>query len=338
MISKMKPVDVNGGGGSRLAIVFNGSPLFSGAAGSGESEIRRWILENDWLEAIVALPDQLFYNTGISTYFWILTNRKAPDHKGKVVLLDARDSWVKMRKSLGDKRKELGDGMNGRPDHIADITRLYAEAVHVAKDATHPLHGKIKVFANEDFGYQRITVERPLKLRFEVTEETLTALGEAKPVAKLERSEEFVAALRTLLGSVWMTKSEAFIALKDAVVEAGLTWPSGAPFVKAVRETVGVRDPEGEIQKIKGEPEPDADLRDYENVPLSEDVEDYLKREVLPHVADAWIDHTKTKIGYEIPFTRHFYVYKPPRPLAEIDAELKSLEAEIQTLLVEVTE
>ncbi|MFG2900227.1 N-6 DNA methylase [Streptomyces zaomyceticus] len=338
MISKMKPVDVNGGGGSRIAIVFNGSPLFSGAAGSGESEIRRWILENDWLEAIVALPDQLFYNTGISTYFWILTNRKDPDHKGKVVLLDARDQWVKMRKSLGDKRKELGDGTNGRPDHIGDITRLYAEAAQVAKDPEHPLHGKVKVFANEDFGYQRITVERPLKLRFEVTEETLAALAEAKPVARLERSEEFVAAVRTLLGSSWTTKSNAFIALKDAVVAAGLTWPSGAPFAKAVRETIGVRNPEGEVQKVKGAPESDADLRDYENVPLGEDVEGYLKREVLPHVPDAWIDHTKTKFGYEIPFTRHFYVYKPPRPLAEIDSELKSLEAEIQALLGEVTE
>ncbi|MER5661776.1 type I restriction-modification system subunit M [Streptomyces mirabilis] len=338
MISKMKPVDVNGGAGSRIAIVFNGSPLFTGAAESGESNIRRWILENDWLEAIVALPDQLFYNTGISTYFWILTNRKDADHKGKVVLLDARDQWQKMRKSLGDKRKELGDGTNGRPDHIADITRLYAEAAQVAKDPEHPLHSKVKLFANEDFGYQRITVERPLKLRFEVTEETLAALAEAKPVARLERNEEFVAAVRTLLGSSWTTKSEAFITLKDAVVAAGLTWPSGAPFAKAVRETIGVRDPEGEVQKVKGAPEPDGDLRDYENVPLGEDVEDYLKREVLPHVADAWIDHTKTKIGYEIPFTRHFYVYKPPRPLAEIDAELKSLEAEIQALLGEVTE
>jgi type I restriction enzyme M protein len=338
MISKMKPVDVNGGGGSRIAIVFNGSPLFTGAAESGESNIRRWILENDWLEAIVALPDQLFYNTGISTYFWILTNRKDADHKGKVVLLDARDQWQKMRKSLGDKRKELGDGTNGRPDHIGDITRLYAEALQVAGDPEHALHGKVKVFWNEDFGYQRITVERPLKLRFEVTEETLAALAEAKPVAKLERSEEFVAAVRTLLGSSWTTKSDAFIALKDAVVAAGLTWPSGAPFAKAVRETIGVRDPEGEVQKVKGALEPDADLRDYENVPLGEDVEEYLKREVLPHVPDAWIDHTKTKIGYEIPFTRHFYVYKPPRPLGEIDAELKSLEAEIQALLGEVTE
>ncbi|MFE1951987.1 N-6 DNA methylase [Streptomyces sp. NPDC059524] len=331
MLSKMKPVDMNGGGGSRIAIVFNGSPLFTGAAESGESNIRRWILENDWLEAIVALPDQLFYNTGISTYFWILTNRKAPDHKGKVVLLDARDYWVKMRKSLGDKRKELS------AQHIREITELYGEAVQVAGDAEHPLHGKVKVFANEDFGYQRITVERPLKLRFEVTEETLAALAESKVVAKLEGAEEFVAALRPLLGSSWLAKQEAFVAMTDAVVAAGLTWPKGAPFAKAVREAVGVRDPEGEVQTVKGAPEPDADLRDFENVPLGEDVEEYLTREVLPHVPDAWIDHSKTKVGYEIPFTRHFYVYEPPRPLAEIDAELKALEAEIQGLLGEVT-
>jgi len=338
MIAHMKPVDVEGKGGSRIAIVFNGSPLFTGSAGSGESEIRRWILENDWLEGIVALPDQLFFNTGISTYFWVLTNRKSADHKGKVVLLDARDQWVKMRKSLGDKRKELGDGKNGKPNHIADITRLYGEALEAAKDENHPQHGKVKVFANTDFGYQRITVERPLKLRFEVTEETLAALAAAKPVQKLEQSEEFAEAVRTLLGSSWRTKSEAFVALKDAVVAAGLLWPTGAPFAKTLRETIGVRDPEGEVQLIKGAPEPDSELRDYENVPLGEDVGEYLKREVHPHVPDAWIDHSKTKVGYEIPFTRHFYVYEPPRPLAKIDAELKALEAEIQGLLGEVTE
>ncbi|MEU9760462.1 class I SAM-dependent DNA methyltransferase [Streptomyces sp. NPDC047987] len=373
MISKMKPVDVNGGGGSRIAIVFNGSPLFTGAAGSGESEIRRWILENDWLEAIVALPDQLFYNTGISTYFWILTNRKDAQHKGKVVLLDARDQWVKMRKSLGDKRKELGDGTGGKPNHIADITRLYGDAVAAAADAEHPLHGKVKVFDNSAFGYQRITVERPLKLRFELTEETLAALLASKPVQKwaeerfLPREPELAAkakarrklteeeetlfrklaesetqvlgdALSPLLGSEWATKSEAQVAVRNAMAEAGVQGPTGAPFTKALRDAVGVRDPEGEVQTVKGSSEPDSELRDYENVPLGEDVEEYLKREVHPHVPDAWIDHTKTKVGYEIPFTRHFYVYEPPRPLAEIDAELKALEAEIQALLGEVTE
>ncbi|GHA53332.1 class I SAM-dependent DNA methyltransferase [Streptomyces anthocyanicus] len=331
MISKMKPVDVNGGGGSRLAIVFNGSPLFTGAAGSGESEIRRWILENDWLEGIVALPDQLFYNTGISTYFWILTNRKSPDHKGKVVLLDARDQWQKMRKSLGDKRKQLGS------DHIATVVKLYGEALAVADNTEHPLHGKVKVFRNEDFGYQRITVERPLKLRFEVTEETLAALAASKPIQKLPQAAALADAFKSLMGTTWGTKQEAWLALKDAVVQAGGTWPTGAPFNKALREVVGVRDPEGEVQLVKGQPEPDGELRDYENVPLGGDVEEYMKREVHPHVPDTWIDHTKTKIGYEIPFARRFYVYEPPRPLAEIDAELKALEAEIEGLLGEVT-
>ncbi|WP_338702293.1 class I SAM-dependent DNA methyltransferase [Streptomyces sp. Q6] len=374
MLSKMKPVDVNGGGGSRVAIVFNGSPLFTGAAGSGESEIRRWILENDWLEAIVALPDQLFYNTGISTYFWILTNRKSPEHKGKVVLLDARDQWVKMRKSLGDKRKELGDGENGKPNHIADITKLYGEAITAAADPSHAMHAKVKVFDNTAFGYQRITVERPLKLRFELTDETLSALLVSKPMqkqaedvalkslpetakkvagrrkltddeaaelAKLVDAElqPFNDALSSLLGQTWPTFSEAQVAFTTAAAEGGLALPKGVTFKKALRDAIGVRDPEGEVQKLKGHAkEPDPDLRDYENVPLDDDVETYLTREVHPHVPDAWIDHTKTKIGYEIPFTRHFYVYEPPRPLAEIDAELKALESEIQALLGEVTE
>ena len=210
--------------------------------------------------------------------------------------------------------------------------------MQVAGDPEHPQHGKVKVFGNEDFGYRRITVERPLKLRFEVTEETLAALADAKPIQKLDRPDAFVAALRPLIGKTWWTKAEAWLALKDAVVSAGLTWPTGAPYSKALRDAIGVRDPQGEVQTVKGQPEPDSDLRDYENVPLDEDVEEYLAQEVLPHVPDAWIDHTKTKIGYEIPFTRHFYVYEPPRPLAEIDAELKALEAGIQALLNEVTE
>lgn len=331
MISKMKPVTVDGKGGSRVAIVFNGSPLFTGAAGSGESRIRQWILENDWLEGIVALPDQLFYNTGISTYFWILTNRKANGNRGKVVLLDARDQFAKMRKSLGDKRKCL------TKDQIKTITHLYAEALDAARDAEHPMHAKVKVFANEDFGYHRITVERPLKLRFEVTEETLTELAASKPIQKATNAEVLATALKPLVGQVWPTKREAWDALRKTMAEAGVLWPSGTPFQKAMREVIGVRDPDGEVQLVKGSPEPDPELRDYENVPLDEDTEEYLRREVLPHVPDAWIDHDKTKIGYEIPFIRHFYVYKPPRPLAEIDAELKALESEIQALLGEVT-
>jgi type I restriction enzyme M protein len=329
MLSKMKE---RSAGGGRVAIVFNGSPLFTGAAESGESRIRKWILENDWLEAIVALPDQLFYNTGISTFFWILTNRKDADHEGKVVLLDAREYWQKMRKSLGDKRKMLS------PEQIKEITRLYGEALHVAEDPDNPLHSKVKVFQNADFGYRRITVERPLKLRFDLTEETLAALEASKPVQKMDERTEFIDALHPLIGSTWPTKADAIEALTQAVVKAGLLWPTSTAFTKAFRDTIGIRDPEGEVQRDRKGVEPDPELRDFENVPLDEDVEEYLKREVLPHVPDAWIDHTKTKVGYEIPFTRHFYVYKPPRPLAEIDAELKALEAEIQSLLSEVTE
>ncbi|MEV4522465.1 type I restriction-modification system subunit M [Micromonospora tulbaghiae] len=322
MISKMKrPED----GGSRLAIVFNGSPLFTGAAGSGESEIRRWILENDLLEGIVALPDQLFYNTGISTYFWILTNRKDPARRRKVVLLDGRDYWTKMRKSLGDKRKMLTE------EHIDDLTKAYVNALAIADDPEHPQHAKVKVFKTTDFGYQRITVERPLRLRFEVTEETVALLAEAKAALKYAERETLLATAKSLIGTSSAARAEFAMKLNGlgklpAAVE------------KAVWEAFSISDPEGEVQTDrKGNPLPDPDLRDNENVPLDEDIHDYLKREVLPHVPDAWVDETKTRIGYEIPFTRHFYVYTSPRPLSDIDAEIKSLEAEVQALLAEVT-
>ena len=328
MISKMEPVE---GKGCRLAIVFNGSPLFTGAADSGESNIRKWILENDWLEGIVALPDQLFYNTGISTYFWILSNRKDPALAGKVILLDARDQWEKMRKSLGDKRKMISDG------EIEHITQVYGEALAVAADPEHPDHKRVKVFSTRDFGYQRITVERPLKQRFELTDDTLAALESSKALAKWDGRDVFIDALRQSAGSVWWTKRDAEPGLINAARSGGALFPTSAPLVKAIWAAVSVSDPDGEVQQVKGTPLPDPDLRDYENVPLGEDVNAYFAREVLPHVPDAWIDHDKTKIGYEIPFTRHFYVYTPPRPLAEIDAELRDLESQIQKLLGEVT-
>jgi type I restriction enzyme M protein len=328
MISKMEPVE---GKGCRLAIVFNGSPLFTGAAGSGESEIRRWILENDLLEGIVALPDQLFYNTGISTYFWILSNRKRRELRGQVILLDARDQWEKMRKSLGDKRKQVSAAQ------IEHITKLYMSALKVAADQAHANHAKVKVFKTTDFGYHRITVERPLKLRFEVTEDTLAAIESAKPLAKWEGRDALVEALRDVIGTVWWTKDEAHAELLTAAMAGGALWPSNAPYQKALWAAIGVADPDGEVQKDKNGPLPDPDLRDYENVPLAEDIQAYFAREVTPHVPDAWIDHDKTKVGYEIPFTRHFYVYTPPRPLAEIDAELRDLEQQIQKLLGEVT-
>ncbi|MEY9963411.1 type I restriction enzyme M protein [Streptacidiphilus sp. MAP12-16] len=329
MISKMEPAE---GKGSRLGIVFNGSPLFTGAAESGESKIRQWILENDLLEGIVALPDQLFYNTGISTYFWILSNRKPAKLRNMVILLDARDQWEKMRKALGDKRKKIND------DQIKHITALYVDALTVANDADHPDHAKVKVFGTRDFGYYRITVERPLKLRFEITEDTLAALAEAKPLAKWDGSERLIAALRGVVGSVWWTKREATNGLHAAVAEVGAEWPKAAAVLKGIWGAVAVSDPDGEVQKDKdGTPLPDPDLRDYENIPLDADIDAYFAREVTPHVADAWIDRDKTKVGYEIPFTRHFYVYTPPRPLAEIDAELRELETRIQQLLGVVT-
>ena len=237
LVSKMRPTS---DGGSRFGIVLNGSPLFTGAAGSGESEIRRYLLENDLVEAIIGLPTDMFYNTGISTYVWVVSNRKPAARKGKVQLIDASSFFQKMRKSLGSKRKELA------PAHIDDITRLFGEFREETRDGV-PIS---RIFRNEDFGYRTITVERP------------------------ERDD------------------------KGRVVL-------------------------GQKGKAKGKPQPDANLRDTENVPLTQEVEAYFQREVLPHAPDAWIDHEKTKVGYEIPFNRHFYVFKPPRPLAEIDADLK---------------
>jgi type I restriction enzyme M protein len=229
-------------GGSRFGIVLNGSPLFTGGAGSGESEIRRYMLENDLVEAIIALPTDMFYNTGISTYVWIVSNRKPKARKGKVQLIDASSFWQKMRKSLGSKRKELS------PEHIDDITRLFGNFEELTRQVDGSPVPISRIFANDAFGYHTITVERP------------------------ERDADGKVVLAT-----------------------------------------------------KGKPVPDASLRDTENVPLSEDIKAYFKREVLPHAPDAWIDPDKTKVGYEIPFNRHFYVFKPPRPLAEIDAELKGV-------------
>jgi type I restriction enzyme M protein len=251
LLSKMRPA---ADGGSRFGIVLNGSPLFTGGAGSGESEIRRYVLENDLVEAIIALPTDMFYNTGISTYVWIVSNRKPAPRKGKVQLIDASGFWQKMRKSLGSKRRELS------PEHIEEITRLFGAFEEVTRDGA-PVS---RIFRNEDFGYRTITVERPSR---------------------------------------------------DA---------DG----KVVLGTKG---------KGKGKPVPDADLRDTENVPLSEDVEAYFEREVLPHAPDAWIDNEKTKVGYEIPFNRHFYVFKPPRPLSEIDAELKGVTDRILTMIAELS-
>jgi len=247
LISKMRPANE---GGSRFGIVLNGSPLFTGGAGSGESEIRRFVLESDLVEAIIGLPTDMFYNTGISTYIWILSNRKPEHRKGLLQLIDASGFWQKMRKSLGSKRKQLSD------EHIAEITRLFGQFIE-ASDGKKPIS---RIFKNRDFGYKTITVERPLR------------------------------------------DADGNIVL-------------------------------GEKGKLKGKRQPDSRLRDTENVPLADDVESYFQREVLPHAPDAWIDHDKTKVGFEIPFNRHFYVFEPPRPLAEIDADLKQCTDRILTMI-----
>jgi len=334
MIAKMKPAAE---GGSRLAIVFSGSPMFSGAAESGESEIRRWIIENDWLEGIVALPDQLFYNTGISTYFWVLTNRKAPERQGKVVLLDARDQWTKMRKSLGEKRKEMTDAQ------IAEITRLYHDALDASGDEP-----RVKVFDNVDFGYQRITVERPMRRRWTMTDDAIAAItnskaflamanppkGASDPAAAVHDGEQVQQRLTAVLEGLRDCSEDLEAAfdkrLSHVLGQAGLTIP--ANLRKTILTAAAQPDPDAPIiTNRKGQPLPDPDLRDNENVPLTESVDAYLICEVLPHVPDAWVDETKTKTGYEIPFTRHFYTYTPPRPVVEIDAEIDAVEAEIQS-------
>ena len=361
MLSKMQSVDE---GGSRIAIVFNGSPLFTGDAGGGESNIRRWIIGSDWLEAIVALPDQLFYNTGISTYIWVLTNRKAPHRTGQVQLIDGRQFFVKMRKSLGNKRNELSQ------EQIDDLTRIHGnfqdgETRDLTDEdpVTHQPRTRprivSKVFANEDFGYRKITVERPLRLNFAATPERIARIEDERAFQNLARSRKhsgpahdaevaegkerqeaihgLLRALARMTGEEVMRDREMLaIALKHACRAAGLRLSTAER--KVVLSALSERDPQAEVcRNRRGEPEPDPELRDTETVPLREDIDAYMAREVLPHVPDAWVDLSKTKIGYEIPLNRHFYVYEPPRPLDAIKADLQELEREIAGLLAEVT-
>ena len=382
MIDKMRRAEE---GGSRIGIVFNGSPLFTGDAGSGESEIRRWIIENDWLEAVVALPDQLFYNTGISTYIWVLTNRKEAHRKGKVQLIDARNHWVPMEKSLGNKRRRVGDPSDKPkdPDYIGDITSLHGQfqegasrwvlfdrdgkvltvvATAPGGDAPEGQQWKqlvvSKVFDNDDFGFHKITVERPLRLNFHASPERLARLEEEtafKNLAVSTKKDEAahqldIAAgkkrqqqIRDLLAAFAQRHPEQIDDRKvflDSLkpVDRELAVRLTAPELKAVVSALSERDENAEICRNRdGEAEPDAELRDTENVPLKESIQAYFEREVLPHVPDAWVDHSKTKVGYEIPLNRHFYRYEPPRDLAVIAAEIKDLETDIIRLLAEVT-
>jgi type I restriction enzyme M protein len=324
LVSKMRdPRD----GGSRIGIILNGSPLFTGGAGSGESEIRRYLLQNDLVEAIVALPTDMFYNTGIATYVWILSNHKSAARQDKVQLIDGSQHYAKMRKSLGSKRQHITE------DQISELVRLYGSFEQTAQS---------KIFPIDAFGYRRITVERPLRLNFQTSAERITKVLEEKALQKLDNAaqQHLLAALQTMNASVLHRNREQFSKLlKKALTAHGVS--ISAPEQKALLNALSERDPEADICMNKGQPEADAGLRDNENVPLGESVYDYFQREVIPHVPDAWIDKSKTDaldgevgiVGFEIPFNRHFYVFQPPRPLAEIDRDLKACTDRIKQMI-----
>jgi type I restriction enzyme M protein len=318
LVKKMRPTQ---DGGGRIGLVLNGSPLFTGNAGSGESEIRRYLLEQDLVEAIIALPTDMFYNTGIATYIWILDNDKARERKGKVQLVDSTQQFEKMRKNLGNKRKEIST------QNQKDIVKTYA-----AFEETETS----KIFKNSEFGYRQITVERPLRLAFKIDDKTVETAMLNKSILKLNEDDRNKLSA-TLMGmpSKFVSRSAFLIELFSAAEKSDLKL---APQVtKALVGEFGFRSDEAEIcLDSKGKIEPDAESRDTESVPLDEDVAAYFNREVVPFAPDAWIDSSKEKIGYEIPFTRHFYKYIPPRDLENIDSELNGLVAEIQVLLSEI--
>lgn len=332
MLSKMHSAEESQ---SRVAIVFNGSPLFTGGPNSGESAIRRWIIENDWLEAIVGLPENLFYNTGIHTYIWVLSNRKPDNRKGKIQLIDARDLYDEMDRSLGEKRHELSS------THISEITNLFGDLT---------ANGRSKILENESFGYRRIVIDRPLRMSFQATPERIESLDDERAFTNREEDlqEEIKDALSTLDSTTtWMDRDEFVDEVELCFNMQGIDVRKSV--YNAIERALGERDPEAEIvTDSKGEPEHDGDLRDRERVPLDEDPREYFEREVAPHVENAWINESSKYhdeqdgelgvVGYEINFNRHFYEYEPPRPVAEIDEEIRELEGEISELLGEVVE
>ncbi len=314
-------------GGSRIGIILNGSPLFTGGAGSGESEIRRYLLQNDLVEAIVALPTDMFYNTGIATYVWILSNHKAAARQGKVQLIDGSQYYAKMRKSLGSKRQYITE------EQINELVRLYGNFEQTAQS---------KIFPIEAFGYRRITVERPLRLNFQTSAERVAKVLEEKAIQKLDSTaqQQLMTALQSMDASQLHRNREQFSKLlKKALTARGVSLST--PELKALLNALSERDLGADICMTKGQPEADAGLRDNENVPLGESVYDYFQREVIPHVPDAWIDESKTDaqdgevgiVGFEIPFNRHFYVFQPPRPLADIDRDLKACTDRIKQMI-----
>jgi type I restriction enzyme M protein len=377
MISKMHSPPANGGEGSKIAIIFNGSPLFSGDAGSGPSNIRRWIIEHDWLDAIVAMPDQLFYNTGIFTYIWLVTNRKKPERRGRVQLIDGTRFFDKMKKSLNNKRNELSE------KHIKRLTEIYGSFVDGEKetiqiDGTAESRVVSRIFENREFGFLKVVVERPLRLNFAATPERLARLDDQPAFANLaiskKRKDDKAVAAEEKAGREEQDAIRAFlVSLANKgqyddrdIFEADLDKAAKranvklvAPVKKAIFAALSERDPKAVIcRDSKGNPEPDSDLRDTENIPIPRDtalplpmsfgpdmpnddllvamkpaIDAFINAEVLPHVPDAWVDYAKTKVGYEIPINRHFYVYKSPRPLAEIERDIVALEGEIAGLL-----
>jgi len=331
MISKMKSKD---NGGSRIAVITNGSPLFTGDAGSGESNIRKWIFENDYLEALVALPDQLFFNTGIGTYVWVLTNKKTAQREGKVQLIDAREEFEGMRKSLGSKRHIIPE------ESINKIINNY-------KDFTES--EKVKIFDNEDFGYTKITVERPMQLNYQVTSERLENLYSYNQFKKLAESKSKDLEVKMAEEEEGKKQQEA---IKDALLTIGdelyKDWNTfeakvknalkdfdlKPAFIKNVIEKLSEHDDAAEyVTDKKGKPKADSNLRDTEKIPLVQNIDDYFEDEVLKYYSDAWYDEGRNKVGYEINFTQYFYVYEPPRPLEEIEADISNITAEIQELL-----
>lgn len=334
MVAKMRD-DEQGG---QIGIVMNGSPLFTGGAGSGESEIRRWLLEEDLVNAIVALPTDLFYNTGIRTYVWLLTNRKQERRRGKVQLIDASSSrfWQPMRKSLGFKRREI------HKEAREEIVRIFGDMLNGGSG-----YGDFsRILDTTDFGYREIRVERPLRLNFQSSSERIARLKLAKPFVRLAPAEQddLLNVIADRLPTTLFKDRPAFEAtLTKALKGAGMR--IGAPVRKAILSALSERDESAAIcLDGHGRPEPDPELRDHELVPLKADWKDYVAREVAPFVPDAWVDETYRddadkgvgRVGYEISFNRYFHRYVAPRPLAEIDAELKALETDIANLLKEV--
>ena len=358
MLSHAKETDE---GGSRIAIIMNGSPLFTGDAGSGESEIRRYIFENDLLEALIALPEQLFYNTGIATYIWLLTNRKATERQGKVQLIDASSFWAPMRRSLGDKRRQI------TPEKAQDILKLLAEYHDgdlriIPEDGVDEETVVSRVFPTIHFGFRKITVERPLRLNFRASPVRIARLDDQKAFQNLARSRKrgdaaeqekaeglnLQKTLRNLLHQMPETvvkdRKEFEVMLDASLNEAELK--IRAPVKKAILNALSERDETAAIcVNKKGEQEPDPELRDFERVPLAESFEVFFKREVLPHVSDAWVDESKRDpkdgkvgiVGYEVNFNRHFYRYKPPRPLEEIESDIQAIETDVMRILSDLT-